>query len=71
MPDVLIRDVPDDVLAAIDASAHQAGISRSEFLRRTLARVRPPQQVTVGDFTAFRLAFGDLGDPDVMKDAWS
>ena len=40
MSDILIRDVPDDVLAAIDAKAHSAGLSRTEYLRRTLARER-------------------------------
>jgi len=29
MPDILIRDLPDDVLAAIDAKARRVGLSRS------------------------------------------
>ena len=40
MPDILIRDVPDDVVAAIDAKAQRAGLSRTEYLRRTLSRER-------------------------------
>jgi hypothetical protein len=43
--DVLIRDVPDDVIAAIDANARRSGLSRSEYLRRALARsVDRPRQ---------------------------
>jgi hypothetical protein len=38
MPDILIRGVPDDVVAAIDAKAQRAGLSRTEYLRRTLSR---------------------------------
>jgi hypothetical protein len=36
--DVLVRDVPDDVVAAIDARAARVGLSRSEFLRRRFAQ---------------------------------
>jgi Ribbon-helix-helix protein, copG family len=35
--DVLIRDVPDDVIAALDAHAGRLGLSRSEYVRRRLA----------------------------------
>ncbi len=38
MPDVLIRDLPDDVLAAIDAKARRIGLSRTEYIRRTLSQ---------------------------------
>ena len=38
MTDILIRDVPDEVLSAIDAKAKRVGLSRSEYLRRTLDR---------------------------------
>lgn len=72
MPDILIRDVPDDVLAAIDASAHRAGLSRTEYLRRTLARERRDGSgdVTVADLSRFAATFADLGDPEVMSQAW-
>ncbi len=36
--DILIGDVPDDVLAAIDAKAKRVGRSRTEYLRRALER---------------------------------
>lgn len=72
MTDVLIRDVPDDVLAAIDARATRLGLSRSEYLRRSLARERPPgaRPVSADDLTAFASTFADLADPDVMDGAW-
>lgn len=73
MTDVLIRDVPDDVLAVIDAKASRAGLSRSEYLRRTLAREgdTTASEVTVDSLKRFGESFADLGDPDVMNDAWS
>jgi plasmid stability protein len=38
MTDMLIRDVPDDVVAAVDARASRLGLSRSEYVRRRLAQ---------------------------------
>ena len=38
MTDVLIRDVPEAVVAALDARASRLGLSRSEYLRRRLAQ---------------------------------
>ncbi len=72
MPDIPIRDVPDDVLAAIDARAQRAGLSRTEYLRRTLSRERADDAagVTVADLTCFAATFADLDDPEVMGEAW-
>ena len=72
MSDILIRDVPDDVLAAIDAKAQRAGLSRTEYLRRTLARERSETllDVTIDDLAAFADTFADLSDDTVMDDAW-
>lgn len=73
MADILIRDVPDEVLAAIDAKATRAGLSRSEYLRRTLVREGDVSaaEVTVESLARFGETFSDLADPDVMNDAWS
>ena len=73
MPDVLIRDLPDDVLAAIDAKARRVGLSRTEYIRRTLSRERgeTPAEVGVKDLAAFADTFSDLADTDVMRQAWS
>jgi hypothetical protein len=72
MTDLLIRDVPDDVLAAIDTKAQRLGVSRSEYLRRALARERAVTDVdvTVGDLVRFGDTFADLADEDVMRQAW-
>ncbi len=72
MSDILIRDVPDDVLAAIDAKAQRAGLSRTEYLRRTLARERSETliDITIDDLAAFAETFADLGDDSVMDRAW-
>jgi hypothetical protein len=72
MADLLIRDVPDDVVAAIDADAKRLGLSRSEHLRRTLARISSERtsRVTVGDFRRFAELTRDLNDEEVMRGAW-
>ncbi|HEX9504400.1 MAG TPA: ribbon-helix-helix protein, CopG family [Acidimicrobiia bacterium] len=73
MADILIRDVPDDVLAAIDAKARRVGLSRTEYIRRTLSRERgeAARAVNVDDFAAFAEIFADLDDSEVMRQAWS
>ena len=72
MTDLLIRDVPDDVLAAIDAKAQRLGVSRSEYLRRALARecANADGDVSVDDLERFGRVFADLADEDVMRQAW-
>lgn len=71
MTDLLIRDVPDQVLAALDARAQRLGISRSQYLQRALAReVAPEVEVTLADLTRFSERFADLADADVMRRAW-
>ncbi len=73
MPNVLIRDVPAEDLARIDAHAARSGLSRTEYLRRHLHQdaARPAAPVTADDLRAFTARFGDLADPDVMSRAWS
>jgi Ribbon-helix-helix protein, copG family len=70
--DVLIRDVPDDVIAAVDAHAGRLGLSRSEYLRRRLAQDAATQaaRVTDRDLARFAERFGDLAHSDVMSRAW-
>lgn len=68
MADVLTRDVPDGVLRAIDADAKRQGLSRSEYLRRSIERTARTTEasVTVTDLEAF----AELGDPEEMRRAW-
>jgi hypothetical protein len=72
MTDMLIRDVPDDVVAAIDAHATRLGLSRSEYVRRRLAQdaAAAESPVSTADLERFTRDFGDLADPDVMSRAW-
>ncbi len=72
MSDILIRDVPEAVLTAIDARAAKLGLSRTEYLRRRLAQDAPsdPVPVTVADLQRFSDTFADLADPEVMAGAW-
>jgi len=72
MTDLLIRDVPEEVVAAIDANAKRLGLSRSEYVRRTLARSAAAASgpVTVDDLSRFASTFPDLADPEVMRQAW-
>ena len=72
MTDILIRDVPEDVVAAVDALAGRLGLSRSEYVRRLLAQdaARQDLPVSVEDLARFADVFGDLTDPDVMSQAW-
>ena len=72
MADILIRDVPDDVVHAIDARAKRQGISRTELLRRTLAQVATPvgRKTTREDLRWFSETFQDLADEEVMRRAW-
>jgi len=72
MTDVLIRDVPDEVLAAVDARAGRLGLSRSEYVRRRLAQdaAAPDATVTAADLARFGEVFADLADRDVMDQAW-
>jgi hypothetical protein len=43
MADIVIPDVPDDVLAAVDANARRHGLSRSDYLRRRLVQLATPR----------------------------
>lgn len=68
MTDVLIRNVPEDELAQIDARAARLGLSRGEYLRRQIAKdaARGSGTVTVDQF----VKFADLADEHLMRDAW-
>jgi plasmid stability protein len=70
--DLLIRDIPDEVLAALDARAIRLGLSRTEYLRRRLAQDAAVEQgpVDVEALARFSDTFADLADPAVMDRAW-
>lgn len=72
MSDVLIRDIPDDVLAALDLLAAKLGLSRTEYIRRRLAQDAHTARivVTTNDWRRFADTYCDLGDAAVMDRAW-
>ena len=72
MADVLIRDVPDAVLAAVDGHAARLGLSRVEYIRRRLASDAATSKPAVSpdDLRVFGDAFTDLVDDEVMGAAW-
>ncbi|MFM7045037.1 MAG: FitA-like ribbon-helix-helix domain-containing protein [Ilumatobacteraceae bacterium] len=73
MTDILIRDIPDEVIAAIDARAKRVGLSRTEYLRRALERERIGSSgpVSIGDLARLAMLAADVEDPSVMANAWS
>lgn len=73
MPDVLIRDVPDEVVTAIDARAAALGLSRNEYLRRRLRQDahQAGGAVAVEDLQKLEAILADLTNREVMSRAWS
>lgn len=71
MGDLLIRGVPEDVVAALDAKASRLGLSRTEYLRRRLAdEASGRAETTENDLREFGETFADLADPSIMDAAW-
>lgn len=72
MADVLIRDVPEVVLAGVDAHAARLGLSRVEYIRRRLASDAATSNAHVSsqDLRTFAGTFPDLADHEVMDAAW-
>lgn len=70
MPDVLLRNLSDEELAAVDARAGRLGLSRNEYLRRLVHRDVEAVPVSADDLRRFADTFSDLGDPEVMSGAW-
>lgn len=73
MTDILIRNIPEDVVALLDEQARTAGLSRVEYVRRRVVSDATRSRGTVTRTDIVRLAklTGDLDDPEVMKSAWS
>lgn len=73
MSDVLIRGVAEDDLRRIDAEAERRGLSRNEYLRRELSRLarHGTRPATRADLARAAELVADLGDEDLMRQAWS
>lgn len=73
MPDILVRGISHEALARIDQAAAALGLSRNEYLRRSLDVSHPGPampRVTLADLERASEAARDLLDPEVMDDAW-
>ena len=72
MADLLIRDLTPELLTALEEKAALLGLSRSEFLRRTLNReVKVSNEsVTERHLTGLLELLPDLANEKVMKSAW-
>ncbi|MGH9302098.1 MAG: type II toxin-antitoxin system VapB family antitoxin [Acidimicrobiales bacterium] len=72
MANLLVRDIPENVVAALDARAGRLGLSRSEYLRRRLAQeaMMLEGSVSTDDLVQFSQAFADLANQEVMGQAW-
>ncbi|WP_434612400.1 type II toxin-antitoxin system VapB family antitoxin [Arthrobacter sp. A5] len=71
MSDILIRDVPGPVLAAIDIRATRMGLSRTEYLRRRLAQdAVSGDTVSATQLEVFGKLYADLSNDAVMTGAW-
>ena len=72
MADVLVRDVPEEVLAGVDAHAARLGLSRVEYIRRRLAAdaATSGEAGSAADLRSFAEVAEDLTDPQVMGAAW-
>jgi len=72
MSEILIRGIPDDVLAALDQLAARMGLSCIEYIRRRLIEDARAARISVtpDDWNRFTDTYRDLGDPTVMDQAW-
>ncbi|MFN0144515.1 MAG: ribbon-helix-helix protein, CopG family [Mycobacterium sp.] len=72
MSEILIRGIPDDVLAVLDQLAARIGLSRTEYIRRRLIQDARAARISVtpDDWNRFTDTYRDLGDPTVMDHAW-
>lgn len=73
MADVLVRNVDEDDLKAIDALAAGLGLSRNELLRREtheLARRQRGAAVTVDALRRSLSLSKDLLDDEIMRGDW-
>lgn len=72
MADILIRNLPEDVVTGVDQHAARLGLSRAEYIRRRLAADAATSSAAVSteDLKTFASLAADLDDPEVMDAAW-
>lgn len=69
MPDLLIRNVPEDQVRRIDATPKKMGLSRTGFLRRQITQIAAQRDLQLESTDVEN--FAGLADEDLIRDAWS
>ena len=73
MTDILLRGLSPDVLTKIDDDAARRWLSRNQFLLEFIERPyvnQEPRRVTAADLERAARAVKDLGNPEIMAEAW-
>lgn len=71
MPEIVIRDIPDEIISVLAARAARLGMPLPEYARRRLVQdATAGAAVGVDDFARFATRFADLDDPGAMDGAW-
>ena len=72
MADLLIRNIDDEAIRLMDAAAERLGLSRNEYLRRTLVKIAKvsARPVSREDLKRSIELLADLDDQSVMARAW-
>lgn len=72
MADLLIRDLTPEVMAALENKAVLLGLSRAEYVRRTLTQevCMATESVTEKHLASLLLLLPDLSNAQVMENAW-
>ena len=72
MADLLIRNIDDEAIRLMDAAAERLGLSRNEYLRRTLVKIAKvsARPVSRGDLKRSIELLADRDDQSVMARAW-
>lgn len=72
MADLLIRDLTPEVLAALESKAALLGLSRAEYIRRTLTQEARlgTESVTEQHLASLLEQLPDLANKEVMENAW-
>lgn len=72
MVDLLIRDVHPEILAVLDMKASALGLSRVEYVRRTLSQVLSISTETVTEHHLSNLMglLLNLADEKIMEHSW-
>lgn len=72
MTDIVIRDLPDDVIVGLDRKAKERGVSLEEFIRLRLVESvsRSSEWVTVESLRYMSERLAELADSEVTAEAW-